>query len=210
MRLWFGVIALVAGFGATIAADTIPANGGNIELTPMANAHVMIEFGGKVIHIDPSAMANLAGVKPADLVLITDIHGDHMDPLAIDRVKKASTHYVAPAALADRFPGATTLIANGETKTVDGISIQAVGAYNLTRGPAARQFYHTNGRRNAYVLTLGRKRILFTGDTECTPEIKALTNIDVAFVSMNLPFTMPPDEAASCVKAFKPKVVYPY
>jgi L-ascorbate metabolism protein UlaG (beta-lactamase superfamily) len=210
MRLWFGVIALIAGLGSTMAADTIPATGGSIELTPMAHAHVMIEYGGKVIHIDPSAMANFAGAKPADLVLITDVHGDHMDPAAIDRVKKASTQYVAPPALADRFPGQTTLIANGETKTVDGISIQAVPSYNLTRGPAAGQLYHTKGRGNAYILTLGGKRILFTGDTECTPEIKALTNIDVAFVTMNLPFTMPPDEAAACVKAFKPKVVYPY
>ena len=210
MRLWLGVFALIAALGATTAADTVPATGGNIEITPMAHAHVQIEFGGKVIHIDPSAQAPFASAKPADLVLITDIHGDHMDPAAIDRVKKASTQYVAPAALADRFPGPTTLIANGETKTVDGISIMAVGAYNLQRGPSPGQLYHTKGRGNAYVLTLGGKRILFTGDTECTPEIKALTNIEVAFVTMNLPFTMPPDEAAACVKAFRPKIVYPY
>ena len=210
MRLWFGVIALIAGLGATIAADTIPATGGNIELTPMAHAHVMIEYGGKVIHIDPSAMANFAGAKPADLVLITDIHGDHMDPLAIDRVKKATTHYVAPSALADRFPGATTIIANGETKTVDGISIQAVGAYNLTRGPAAGQLYHTKGRGNGYVLTLGGKRVFFAGDTECVPEIKALTNIDAAFLPMNLPFTMSAADAIQCATAFKPKIAYPY
>jgi L-ascorbate metabolism protein UlaG (beta-lactamase superfamily) len=210
MRLWFGVIALIVSLGAAMAADTIPATGGNIELTPMAHAHVQIQFGGKVIHIDPSAQANYANAKPADLVLVTDIHGDHMDPPSIDKVKKATTQYVAPAALAGKFPGTTTLIANGETKTVDGISIQAVGAYNLTRGPAAGQLFHTKGRGNAYVLTLGGKRILFSGDTECTPEIKALTNIDVAFMTMNLPYTMPPAEAADCVKAFKPKVVYPY
>lgn len=210
MRLWFGAVVLAAGLGVTMAADTIPATGGNIELTPMAHAHVQIEFGGKVIHIDPSNQANLAAAKPADIVLITDIHGDHMDPPSIDRVRKASTQYVVPAALADKFPGPTTIIANGETKTVDGVSIRAVGAYNLTRGPAPGQLYHTKGRGNAYVLTLGGKRILFTGDTECTPEIKALTGIDVAFVTMNLPFTMPPQEAAACVKAFKPKMVYPY
>ena len=210
MRLWLGVFALVAGLGATIAADTIPATGGSIELTPMAHAHVQIEFGGKVIHIDPSGQANLAAAKPADIVIITDIHGDHLDPAAIDRVKKASTIFVAPPVLADRFPGKTEVIKNGETKTVDGVSIMGVGAYNLQRGPAAGQLYHDKGRGNAYVLTLGGKRILFTGDTECTPEIKALTNIDVAFVTMNLPFTMPPDEAAACVKAFKPKIVYPY
>ena len=210
MRAWIGVLAVVAGLGATMAADTIPATGGNIELTPMAHAHVQVEYGGKVIHIDPSNMANYGAAKPADIVLITDIHGDHMDPPSIDRLRKATTQYVAPAALADKFPGPTTIIGNGESKTVDGVSIQAVAAYNLTRGPVPGQLYHTKGRGNAYLLTLGGKRILFTGDTECTPEIKALTNVDVAFVTMNLPFTMPPKEAADCVKAFKPKVVYPY
>ena len=210
MRLWLGVLALIAGLGAAMAADTIPATGGNIEVTPMAHAHVQIEYGGKVIHVDPSNMGNLATAKPADLVLITDVHGDHMDPAAIDRVKKATTAYVAPAVLADRFPGATTLIANGETKTVGGIQITAVGAYNLTRGPAQGQLYHDKGRGNGYVLTLGGKRIYFAGDTECVPEIKALTNIDAAFLPMNLPFTMTPQEAADCVKAFKAKTVYAY
>lgn len=210
MRLWLGLCALIAGLGATIAADTIPATGGNIELTPMAHAHVQVEFGGKVIHIDPSAQAPLATAKPADIVVITDIHGDHMDPAAIDRVKKASTIYVAPPALADRFPGKTEILKNGETRTIDGVQIQAVAAYNLQRGPSAGQFYHEKGRGNAYVLTLGGQRVLFTGDTECTPEIKALTNISVAFVTMNLPFTMPPDEAAACVKAFRPRIAYAY
>jgi L-ascorbate metabolism protein UlaG (beta-lactamase superfamily) len=205
-----GLLALVVAMGASIAADTIPAQGGNIELTPLAHAHVQIEFGGKVIHIDPSPQAPAAAIKPADLVLVTDIHGDHMDPAAIDRVKKGSTIYVAPPALADRFPGKTEILKNGETRTVDGVSIQAVAAYNLQRGPAAGQFYHEKGRANAYLLTLGGQRILFTGDTECTPEIKALTKVDVAFVTMNLPFTMPPDEAAACVKAFRPRIVYPY
>ena len=210
MRLWLGLFALIAALGATIVADTIPATGGNIELTPLAHAHVQIEFGGKVIHIDPSPQAPASAIKPGDIVLITDVHGDHMDPGAIDRVKKASTIYVAPPALADRFPGKTEILKNGETRTVDGVQIQAVAAYNLQRGPAAGQLYHEKGRGNAYLLTLGGQRILFTGDTECTPEIKALTNISVAFVTMNLPFTMPPDEAAACVKAFKPRIVYPY
>jgi L-ascorbate metabolism protein UlaG (beta-lactamase superfamily) len=210
MRQFFGVAALVAMLGATMAADTIPANGGNIVLTPMAHAHVMIEYGGKVIHIDPSNMANYANAKPADVVLITDIHGDHMDPASIDKVKKASTQYVAPKALEGKLPGTTTIISNGETKTVDGVSIQAIAAYNLTRGPQPGQLFHTQGRGNAYLLTLGGKRILFTGDTECTPELKAVQNVDVAFITMNLPYTMTPQEAADCVKAFKPKVVYPY
>ena len=210
MRLWLGVCGLVVGLGAAIAADTIPATGGNIVLTPMAHAMVQIEYGGKVIQIDPSNMANLAAAKPADIVIVTDVHGDHMDPPSIDKVKKATTIYVAPKALEGKFSGKTEIIANGETKTVDGISITGVAAYNLTRGPAAGQLFHDKGRGNGYVLTLGGKRIFFAGDTECVPEIKALTNIDVAFLPMNLPYTMTPEESAACAKAFKPKIVYAY
>jgi L-ascorbate metabolism protein UlaG (beta-lactamase superfamily) len=210
MRLWLGVAMVAVGLGVAVAADTIPATGGNIVLTPMTHAHVQIEFGGKVIHIDPTGQSALASAKPADIILVTDVHGDHMDPMAIDKLKKASTIYVAPNALAGKFPGKTEIFKNGETRTIDGVSIQAVAAYNLQRGPAAGQFFHEKGRANAYVLTLGGKRVFFSGDTECVPEIKALTRIDVAFLTMNLPYTMPPDEAAGCAKAFKPTVVYPY
>ncbi|MEQ1573322.1 MAG: MBL fold metallo-hydrolase [Vicinamibacterales bacterium] len=210
MRLWFGLVGLVAGLGVAVAADTIPAAGGDIELTPMTHANVQIEYAGKVIQIDPTAQTNLATAKAADVIIVTDIHGDHFDPAAIDRLKKPTTVYVAPGALADRFPGETVVIKNGEKKDVQGITIEAVGAYNLTRGPMPGQFYHTKGRGNAYVLTMGGKRVFFSGDTECTPEIKAVTGIDVAFVAMNLPFTMTPKEAADCVRAFKPKQVYAY
>ena len=210
MRLWLGLTIAMVGLGVAIAADTIPATGGNIELTPMTHAHVQIEFGGKVIHIDPTGQSALASAKPADIILVTDVHGDHMDAAAIDKLKKASTIYVAPNALAGKFPGKTEILKNGETRTVDGVSIQAVAAYNLQRGPAAGQFFHDKGRGNAYVLTLGGKRLFFSGDTECVPEIKALTRIDVAFLTMNLPYTMPPQEAADCAKAFKPAIVYAY
>jgi len=116
---------------------------------------------------------------------------------------------LAPAAVAETIREAQ-IIRNGERKTVDGITIEAVPMYNLVRGPSPGQLYHTKGRGNGYVLTLGGKRIYISGDTECVPEIKALTGIDVAFICMNLPFTMPPEEAAECVKAFRPKIVYPY
>jgi len=210
MRLWLGLTIAMVGLGVAIAADTIPATGGNIELTPMTHAHVQIEFGGKVIHIDPTGQSALASAKPADIILVTDVHGDHMDPAAIDKLKKASTIYVAPMALAGKFSGKTEILKNGETRTIDGVSIQAIAAYNLQRGPAAGQFFHEKGRGNAYILTLGGKRLFFSGDTECVPEIKALTRIDVAFLTMNLPYTMPPQEAADCAKAFKPAIVYPY
>jgi L-ascorbate metabolism protein UlaG (beta-lactamase superfamily) len=211
MRVWFGVAALVAGVSATIAADTIPAKGGNIEVTPMTHAHVQVEFGGKVIHVDPTMMSNVKAGKPADMIIITDIHGDHMDQKAIDALKKANTIVVAPQAVAGKLTGVKAeVIGNGQTRTIDGVQIAAVAGYNVERGPKPGTFFHDKGRANAYVLTLGGQRIFFSGDTECVPEIKALTNIDVAFVTMNLPYTMPPEEAAACVKAFKPRIVYAY
>jgi L-ascorbate metabolism protein UlaG (beta-lactamase superfamily) len=210
MRVWFGVLSLVVALGATIAADTIPATGGNIELTPMTHAHVQLEFGGKVIHVDPTGQSALGSAKPADIILVTDIHGDHFDPAAIEKIRKPSTIVVAPQAVAGKYTGKAEVLANGQTRTFDGVVVEAVGSYNLQRGPAAGQLFHEKGRGNGYVITLGGKRLYFSGDTECVPEIKALTKIDVAFITMNLPYTMPPEEAAACVKAFRPAMVYPY
>lgn len=189
-------------------ADTIPAAGGNITITPIMHASVQVEHAGKVIQVDP-AQADFSSAKQADLVLITDIHPDHLDPAALSKVRKAGAPVVIPAAAKDRVSDGT-IIANGETKTVAGVTVEAVPMYNLQRGPSAGQLFHTKGRGNGYIITLGGKRLYFAGDTECTPEMKALTNIDVAFIPMNLPYTMTPAEAAECVKAFKPKIVYPY
>jgi len=145
----------------------------------------------------------------ADLILITDIHGDHMDPEAIRNASKMGTEIFAAPAVVQTVTSALP-IANGETKTWGGFTIEAIPAYNLKRGPEPGKFYHDKGRGNGYVLTYGGKRFYFSGDTEGTPEMRALKNIDVAFVCMNLPYTMPPEEAADAVKAFHPKIVIPY
>jgi L-ascorbate metabolism protein UlaG (beta-lactamase superfamily) len=182
---------------------------GDITITPIMHASLQLEHGGKVIHVDPTSQGDYSKAKQADLILVTDIHGDHLDPAAISPIRKAGAPVVAPAAAAPKIENAT-VIANGESKTLAGISVEAVPMYNLQRGPAAGQLFHTKGRGNGYILTLGGKRVYIAGDTECIPEMRALKNIDIAFVPMNLPYTMPPSEAAECVKAFKPKVVYPY
>lgn len=212
---------VIAAFGSILtvgvarAVDVIPAEGGNIEIIPIRHAHVQIEYGGKVIHVDPWAGPTTfsiplpPGTKPADVILITDVHDDHLHQPSIDRVKKASTAYVIPKAVSASIRSNATIMENGESKVVEGVSVQAIAAYNLTRG-GANGLYHVQGRANGYILTLGGKRIYFAADTECVPEIKALTNIDVAFIPVNLPFTMSGAEAADCVKAFKPKIVYPY
>ncbi|HEV7892064.1 MAG TPA: MBL fold metallo-hydrolase [Pyrinomonadaceae bacterium] len=193
------------GASATQAASEV----GDIRVTAITHASFQLEYGGRVIHVDPTSAGDYSATKQADLVLVTDIHQDHLDPSAIAKVRKAGAPVVAPAAAADKIEN-PTVIANGETKTVAGIQIEAVPMYNLQRGPAPGQLFHTKGRGNGYVLTLGARRVYIAGDTECTDEMRALKDIDAAFVPMNLPYTMPPAEAAACVKAFKPKVVFPY
>ena len=191
------------------AADTIQTTGGELRITPINHASLMLQWGGKVIHVDPASQGDYTGLPQADLILITDVHQDHQDRAMIDKLKKPATIVVAPPAVAKTITEAQT-ISNGEKKTVAGIEIEAVPMYNLVRGPQPGTFYHDKGRGNGYILTLGGKRVYISGDTECTPEMKALQNIDVAFLCMNLPYTMPPGEAADCAKAFRPKIVYPY
>jgi L-ascorbate metabolism protein UlaG (beta-lactamase superfamily) len=198
----------VAGWGAP--ADEFKTSAGPLKITPIQHATLMIEAGGQVIHVDP-AQGKLGGLPKADLVLITDIHGDHMDDAMLRQVKKDSTMIIGPAAVAQELSGEkVTVLKNGESKTVGKWTILAVPMYNEKRGPGPGQLYHDKGRGNGYVVTYGGLRIYIAGDTEDTPEMRALKNIDVAFVPMNLPYTMDPEEAAEAVRAFKPKVVYPY
>jgi L-ascorbate metabolism protein UlaG (beta-lactamase superfamily) len=198
---------------AAAGQSTVPATGGAITITPFQHATLQVEFGGKVIQVDP-AQGDLSKAKPGDVVLVTDIHGDHLNPDLIATVRKPGAPVVMPAAVqqqvGDKVPAPVEVMANGQTKTVAGVSIEAVPMYNLQRGPSAGQLFHTKGRGNGYIVTLGGKRVYFAGDTECTPEMKALTNIDVAFIPMNLPYTMTPAEAADCAKGFKPKIAIPY
>jgi L-ascorbate metabolism protein UlaG (beta-lactamase superfamily) len=188
---------------------TFPTSAGAVKITPLYHASTLIQAGGKAIYLDPAKPAKFAGHLKADLILITDIHSDHMDPASIAEVSKAGTEILAPPAVVETVTTAKS-IANGESRTWQGWTIDAVPAYNLTRGPAPGKLFHDKGRGNGYVLTYGGVRFYFSGDTEGIPEMRALKNIDVAFVCMNLPYTMPPDEAAEAVKAFHPKMVIPY
>jgi|HubBroStandDraft_6_1064221.scaffolds.fasta_scaffold01159_8 L-ascorbate metabolism protein UlaG (beta-lactamase superfamily) len=189
--------------------QTFETSAGPVKITPVFHASMLIEAGGKAIYVDPAKPGNFSGLPPADLILITDIHGDHMDPATVLSLSKAGTQIYAPPAVVKTVSSAGPL-ANGETKNWNGWTIEAIPMYNLKRGPAAGQLFHDKGRGNGYILTYGGKRFYISGDTEGIPEMRALKNIDVAFVCMNLPYTMPPDEAADAVKAFHPKVVIPY
>jgi L-ascorbate metabolism protein UlaG (beta-lactamase superfamily) len=191
------------------AAQTFQTSAGAVKITPLYHASTLVEAGGKVIYVDPAKPAKLAGLPKADLILITHIHPDHMDPESIAEIGKASTEIMAPPTVVETVKTAKPMT-NGESKTWQGWTIEAVPAYNLSRGPAPGKLFHPKGRDNGYVLTYGGTRFYFSADTEGTPEMRALKNIDVAFICMNLPSTMPPEEAADAVRAFRPKVAVPY
>lgn len=205
------VLGIAAAAGPALAArstDEFQTSSGPLKITVVQHAAFIMEAGGQVVYVDP-AQGSYEGLPAADMILITDIHGDHLAPAVIAKVRKPGTTIVAPEAVAKTVTEATVL-RNGETKTFGAWKIEAIPMYNITRGPAPGKFFHDKGRGNGYIVTYGGLRIYIAGDTENIPEMRALKNIDVAFVPMNLPYTMPPEEAAEAVKAFHPKVVYPY
>ncbi len=197
----------------TLTGDHVQANqGGDIVIHPINHATFAMAWNGNTFYVDPiGGKEAFAGMPGANIVLLTDIHGDHLNADTLTAVVGPNTTIVAPEAVQMKLPDAlkskTTVLANGQTKTVKGISIEAIPMYNTTKD---RLQYHTKGRGNGYVVTLGGKRIYISGDTEDIPEMRALKNIDVAFVCFNLPYTMTEEQAASAVRAFAPKIVYPY
>ncbi len=184
----------------------------DITIDPIGHATAILEWKQKTIYIDPNGPAKVfTGKKQADLVLITDIHGDHMNIETLDSLDLSKAEIIVPQAVAEKLPASYTdqliIINNGETKEIQGISIEAIPMYNL-RKEALK--FHSKGRGNGYVITLGKERIYFSGDTEDIPEMRNLKYIDKAFVCMNLPYTMTVDNAADAVLEFKPAQVYPY
>ena len=208
MRLSISTTAFLMSFVSLSAqsSDRLGAEGGDVVITPIIHASVQVEHAGKVIHVDPWSLGDLSRAKPADLILVTDDPGHHLDPTAIERLRKPGAPVVLTAAAHGKFPGGSVL-ANGQRGIFAGIPVEAIPAYDLTPGAPL----HPKGEANGYVITLGGRRIYFAGVTECVPGIQALRDIDVAFVPMNLPLDrMRPIPAAECVKTFKPKIVYLY
>jgi L-ascorbate metabolism protein UlaG (beta-lactamase superfamily) len=203
------VLLSVALVPLSRAADVVKTSAGDLTITPIHHASLMFRFQDKVIHIDPWSQGDYSSQPRADYIFITDIHGDHMDPALVEKLKKDSTVVVGPEAVAEKMPG-ITMMHNGDKKDFGGFAVEAIPMYNLRRGPQPGAFYHTKGRGNGYVFTFGGKRVYVSGDTEAIPEMLDLKNIDVAFICMNLPYTMTPEEAAAAVKQFRPKIVYPY
>jgi len=195
----------------SLAQDTIQTDKGDLTINPLQHATFVMKWNEKTLFVDPTGGGDAFKEygKPS-LILITDIHGDHFDPKTLAAVRSPEAMLVAPAAVADKMgadKAGVTILANGETATCGDIRIEAIPMYNLT---PERKNNHTKGRGNGYVLTIGRKRIYISGDTEDIPEMRGLKNIDAAFVCMNLPYTMDVEHAADAVLAFKPRIVYPY
>ncbi len=210
----FALPALVRANKSNRQADVIKTSVGDVRIMPLYHGSVMLEFGGKVIDVDPWSQGDYTGLPQADLIVVTHTHADHLDRPMIDKLHKSETIIVGPSAATDTLNcapacGVIEPISDSEKKTVMGIGFEGVPMYNIVNGSAPGKPYHHKGVGSGYILNFGDTRIYFSSDTECTPEIKALKNITVAFMSMNPPRTETPLEAAECVKAFRPKIVYP-
>ena len=204
------VFTVRAGADESFETDFIDTGDGVLIITFIAHGTLMFQYNGAVIHVDPvSREADYTQMPAADLVLITHEHGDHLDPIALEQISKDGTAIVLNANSAEKAGGGIVM-KNGEVKTVKGLKIEAVPAYNIISKRDGGEPYHPKGIGNGYVITFGSKRVYVAGDTENTPEMKALKDIDIAFLPMNLPYTMSVEMAADAARAFRPKVLYPY
>jgi L-ascorbate metabolism protein UlaG (beta-lactamase superfamily) len=213
----FILLALCAlGAGAAFAAaagyeeDVIPTSKGDLKITCIGHGTLMLTFGGKVIHIDPvGEFGDFAALPKADLILVTHEHGDHLDPGAIAKIRKPSTVIFMTVKCAAKLKDGIVL-KNGDARTWEGIPVQAVPAYNIVHMRAPGSPFHPKGEGNGYVLAFGDIRLYVAGDTEDIPEMAALKGVDVAFLPMNLPYTMTPEMAAAAARMLAPKILYPY
>lgn len=197
---------------APLMGDRVATDEGDVIIHPIEHGTFAMSWNGKTIYVDPvGGKERFRSLPQPDLILITDVHGDHMDAGTLQAVAGKGTTIVAPPAVAEKLPrrmrNRVTPVPNGLSLLSLGLEIRAVPMYNLT---PERLQYHSKGRGNGYVVIAGNRRFYISGDTEDIPEMRALRDIDVAFICMNLPYTMTVEQAASAIREFKPKIVYPY
>lgn len=213
-----GILIMVCVAFAAVSAnaqgqfetDTMTTSAGDLKITFIGHGSLIFTFNGKVIHVDPfSPLADYSKLPKADIILITHEHLDHLDPKAIAMVRTKGTDLVLTKACAEKVSGGIVM-KNGDVQTVQGLTIEAVPAYNIVHKRDNGEPFHPRGVGNGYIMTFGDKRVYVAGDTENIPEMKSLRKIDVAFLPMNLPYTMTPEMVADAAKAFKPKILYPY
>ncbi len=204
IMLLFTLSVLTATAQEAFERDIIETSEGDLEITFIAHGTLMFEFKEKIIHVDPVGQyADYTTMPKADIIMITHEHGDHLDPEVVDILRTDQTDIILTAICAERIEG-NIVMNNGNVQTVQDLKIEAVPAYNLEQG------FHPKGNGNGYVVTFGDKKIYIAGDTENIPEMKELSDIDIAFLPMNLPFTMSPQQVADAALSFKPKILYPY
>ncbi len=213
---WLPVLVMSVFFMNTASGneplkeDTISTSAGELKITFIGHGTLMFNFGGKVIHIDPwSRLTDYSNLPKADMILITHEHGDHMDTGAVEQISTDKTALVCTETAGRKLSG-VAVMKNGDEKTVAGFKIEAVPAYNIVHKRGAENPFHPKGVGSGYIITFGDKKVYIAGDTENTPEMKRLAGIDIAFLPMNLPYTMTPEMVADAAKAFNPKILYPY
>lgn len=209
------VILGICSFGEVNAAelfekDVIKTSAGNLDIFFIGHGTLMLKFGGKVIHVDPyGKLADYAKLPKADLILITHEHQDHLDPVSIQQITTGKTALVLTVKSAEKMTGGT-IMKNGDIKNFEGVTVEAVPAYNIVNKRDNGQPYHSKGLGNGYVLTFADKRVYIAGDTENIPEMSLLKQIHIAFLPMNLPYTMTPEMLADAARLFQPEILYPY
>ncbi len=206
----FVLLGMSVATGEGFTTDTIMTSGGELEITFVGHGSLYFTYGDKVIHVDPfGKLADYARLPDADVILITHDHRDHLDLLAIQDIRTDRVVILANPSSAARVDGSVGM-KNGDRKTVSGIGIEAVPAYNIVHERSPGKPYHPKGAGNGYVLTFGDTRVYVAGDTENVPEMADLKGTQVAFLPMNLPYTMTPEMTAAAARSFRPAILYPY
>ncbi len=190
--------------------DVISTSVGDVTITFIGHGSLMLKFKGKIIHVDPyGELADYSQLPKADIVIVTHEHGDHLDLKALKNIRTEKTVIVLTELCAAQVKDGIVMH-NGETREVGGLTVNAVPSYNIVNKRPDGSPFHPKGAGNGYILTFGDTRIYIAGDTENIPEMKNLQNISIAFLPMNLPYTMTPEMVADAVRAFHPRILYPY
>ena len=208
--LLFTLSALSANADDRFQNDVIRTSSGDLNITFIGHASLIFSFNNKTVYVDPfSKLADYATLPKADIIVITHEHRDHLDPAAIEKIRTEKTTVVLTGAGAKQLTGGIVM-KNNDVQIVEGITIEAVPAYNIVHKRETGEPYHPRGAGNGYIMTFGDKRVYVAGDTENIPEMAGFKNIDIAFLPMNLPYTMTPEMTAAVAKMIRPKILYPY
>ena len=208
--LLFTLSALSANAEDRFQVDLIRTSSGDLKITFIGHASLIFSFNNKTVYVDPfSKLADYATLPKADVIVITHEHRDHLDPAAIEKIRTEKTTVVLTGTGAKQLTGGIVM-KNNDVQIIEGVTIEAVPAYNIVHKRDTGEPFHPRGAGNGYIMTFGDKRVYVAGDTENIPEMTGLKNIDIAFLPMNLPYTMTPEITAAAAKMIQPKILYPY